>query len=31
MLRDRENLGKFDVKFDIGIFLGYSVMSKAQG
>ena len=31
MLRNRENLGKFDVKFDVGIFLGYSIMSKAQG
>ena len=28
MLKDRENFGKFDVKSDLGIFLGYSIMSK---
>jgi len=25
---DKENLGKFDAKFDEGIFLGYSLHSK---
>lgn len=29
ILRDRENLGKFDSKSDEGIFLGYSTRSKA--
>ena len=28
MLRDEENLGKFDIKSDVGIFLGYSTKSK---
>jgi predicted nucleotidyltransferase len=30
ILRDRENLGKFDAKSDVGIFLGYSTTSKAS-
>jgi len=29
ILRDRENLGKFDSKSDEGIFLGYSINSRA--
>ncbi|GMH05098.1 hypothetical protein Nepgr_006938 [Nepenthes gracilis] len=29
ILRDRENLGKFDSKSDEGIFLGYSLTSRA--
>jgi hypothetical protein len=29
ILRDRENLGKFDLKSDEGIFLGYSSTSRA--
>ena len=29
ILNDRENLGKFDVKSDEGIFLGYSTTSRA--
>ena len=29
ILRDGDNLGKFDAKSDVGIFLGYSTMSKA--
>ena len=29
ILRARENLGKFDVKSHLGIFLGYSTSSKA--
>ena len=29
ILNDRENLGKFDVKSDEGIFLGYSTNSRA--
>ena len=29
ILKDWENLGKFDSKCDIGIFLGYSTKSKA--
>jgi hypothetical protein len=29
ILRDRENLGKFDPKSDEGIFLGYSSTSRA--
>ena len=29
ILRDRENLGKFDAKFDLGIFLNYFSSSKA--
>jgi hypothetical protein len=29
ILRDRENLGKFDPKSDEGIFLGYSTNSRA--
>jgi hypothetical protein len=29
ILRDRENLGKFDLKNDEGIFLGYSINSRA--
>ena len=29
ILMDGENLGKFDAKFDISIFLGYSTTSKA--
>lgn len=29
ILRDRENLGKFDLKSDLGIILGYSTKSKA--
>ena len=29
ILRDRENLGKFDTKSDEGIFLGYSLNSRA--
>jgi len=29
ILRDRENLGKFDSKSDEGIFLGYSTNSRA--
>lgn len=29
ILRDRENLGKFDPKFDLGIILVYSTKSKA--
>ena len=27
--KDGENLGKFDIKSDLGIFLGYSISSKA--
>ena len=27
ILRDRENLGKFDANSDVGIFLGYSTTS----
>ena len=30
ILRDDENLGKFDSKSDVGIFLGYSTKSKAH-
>jgi hypothetical protein len=30
ILRDRENLGKFDAKSDVGIFLGYSTSSRAS-
>jgi hypothetical protein len=30
ILRDRENLGKFDAKSDEGIFLGYSSTSRAS-
>ena len=26
---DKDNLGKFDAKSDVGIFLGYSTTSKA--
>ena len=29
ILRDGENLGKFDPKSNLGIFLGYSTKSKA--
>ena len=29
ILNDRENLGKFDAKINEGIFLGYSVNSRA--
>jgi hypothetical protein len=29
ILNDKDNLGKFDVKSDEGIFLGYSMNSKA--
>lgn len=29
ILRDRENLGKFDPKFDLGIILVYSTKNKA--
>ena len=29
ILRDRENVGKFDSRSDEGIFLGYSSTSKA--
>ena len=29
ILRDRENLGKFDAKSDLGVFLGYSNNSRA--
>ena len=29
ILRDRENLGKFDAKSNLGIFLGYFTKSKA--
>ena len=29
ILREGENLGRFGVKSDVGIFLGYSTMSKA--
>ena len=29
ILKDRENLGKFDAKSNVGIFLGYSTTSKA--
>ena len=29
ILRDEENLGKFDAKSDIGTFLGYSISNKA--
>ena len=29
ILKDGENLGKFDVKSDVGIFRGYSTTSKA--
>ena len=29
ILRNGDNLGKFDAKSDLGIFLGYSIMSKA--
>ena len=29
ILKDGKNLGKFDAKFDLGIFLVYSTMSKA--
>ena len=28
ILKDGENLGKFDIKSDMGIFLGYSTTSK---
>ena len=31
ILNDWENLGKFDVKSDEGIFLGYSTTSRAYG
>jgi hypothetical protein len=30
ILRDRESLGKFDAKSDVGIFLGYSTSSQAS-
>jgi hypothetical protein len=30
ILRDRENLGKFDAKSDVGIFLGYSTTGRAS-
>jgi hypothetical protein len=30
ILRDRESLGKFDAKSDVGIFLGYSTTSRAS-
>jgi hypothetical protein len=30
ILRDRDNLGKFDAKSDVGIFLGYSTTSRAS-
>jgi hypothetical protein len=30
ILSDRENLGKFDAKSDVGIFLGYSTTSRAS-
>lgn len=30
ILKDRDNLGKFDAKFNVGIFLGYSTTSKAK-
>jgi hypothetical protein len=30
ILRDRESLGKFDAKSDVGIFLGYSTSSRAS-
>jgi hypothetical protein len=30
ILHDRENLGKFDAKSDVGIFLGYSTTSRAS-
>ena len=29
ILRDGDNLGKFDAKSDVGIFLAYSTTSKA--
>ena len=29
ILKDGENLGKFDIKFDVGVFPSYSTMSKA--
>ena len=29
ILNIKDNLGKFDVKSDVGIFLGYSTSSKA--
>ena len=29
ILKDRENLGKFDAKSDEGIFLGYSTTNRA--
>ena len=29
ILRDGENLGKFDAKSNLGIFLGYSTSNKA--
>ena len=29
ILKDGENLGKFDAKFDVGIFPGYSTMGNA--
>ena len=29
ILKDKENLGKFDAKFDVGLFLGHSISSKA--
>ena len=29
ILRDREHIGKFDAKSDIGVFLGYSINSRA--
>ena len=30
ILRDGKNLGKFDAKSDVGIFLSYFIMSKAH-
>ena len=30
ILKDRENVGKFDLRSDEGIFLGYSSTSKAN-
>ena len=29
ILKDGDNLGKFDAKYDVDIFLGYSTMSTA--
>ena len=29
ILNTKDNLGKFDTKLDVGIFLGYSTLSKA--